>query len=247
MISPAMAIEGGKESRVHPNLQILKDFMTRVAKLEELGASASRFLSDFHQSLVFLRRPPLDIESKLISKIISANDTKRMKSYVGSGCCNGFDRVQYTSQCKMMICSILFYFFDAEVRSCHLGLLEHITKAKSLLNELEQLMEDMSVGIRDSDRELTSFQVEDLCEQLEQQDLSQEQGVQEREEAVLLIASSLGVVYSMLKQDYVMQEKIVESLSLKSTAEELGSYTMMWSLRPYVDDDIMQQAWGLIN
>ncbi|CAN0878923.1 hypothetical protein LINGRAHAP2_LOCUS12728 [Linum grandiflorum] len=231
MISPAMAIEGGKESRVHPNLQILKDFMTRVAKLEELGASASRFLSDFHQSLVFLRRPPLDIESKLISKIISANDTKRMKSYVGSGCCNGFDRVQYTSQ----------------LRSCHLGLLEHITKAKSLLNELEQLMEDMSVGIRDSDRELTSFQVEDLCEQLEQQDLSQEQGVQEREEAVLLIASSLGVVYSMLKQDYVMQEKIVESLSLKSTAEELGSYTMMWSLRPYVDDDIMQQAWGLIN
>ncbi|CAN1307477.1 hypothetical protein LINPERPRIM_LOCUS27084 [Linum perenne] len=221
MISAAMAAEGGKESRPQlksQTVQILKDFLTRVAKLEELGDSASGFLSGFHQSLEFLRRAPIDMESKLMSKIISANETKRMKSYVESGCCYAFDRVQYTS------------------------------KSKSILTELEELMEDLTVTIRASNQpSSTPFEIDDLCNQLDHQGLRQEEPFVQEHEPILFIASSVGVIYSMLKQDYVMQEKIVGSLSLKSAAGELESYVLMWSLRPYVNDEIMQQAWSLIN
>ncbi|CAI0557409.1 unnamed protein product, partial [Linum tenue] len=101
MVSAAAANENGKESKgglKEKTLQIFEDFLTRVAKLEELGAVANRYLSGFQQSLDFLRRPPIDMESKLMSKLISANDTKRMKSYIQAGCCNTLDRVQNTSK-----------------------------------------------------------------------------------------------------------------------------------------------------
>jgi len=40
----------------------------------------------------------------------------------------------------------------------------------------------------------------------------------------------------------LLQEKIVSSLSLKSSSGELECYCQMWSLRPFIDDQIMQQA-----
>ncbi|CAL1410136.1 unnamed protein product [Linum trigynum] len=236
MVSAAAANENGNESRgglKEKPQQIFEDFLTRVAKLEELGAVANRYLSGFQQSLEFLRRPPIDMESKLMSKLISANDTKRMKSYIQAGCCNTLDRVQNTSK----------------LRTCHLGLLEHLSKAKTILNEVEDLMEDLTLAIQSYNRSLPPLQIEDLCDQLDEQHLHQEEpslsGLQQRE--VMFIASSVGVIYTMLKQDYVMQEKIVASLNLNSTPGELESYCLMWSLRPYVNDEIMLQAWRLIR
>lgn len=60
-------------------------------------------------------------------------------------------------------------------------------------------------------------------------------------------AAMMGIIYAMLKQDYTMQEKIVSSLNLKSSAGELESYCLMWSLRPFVNDEIMFQAWKLVT
>ncbi|XP_019055503.1 PREDICTED: uncharacterized protein LOC104610547 isoform X4 [Nelumbo nucifera] len=59
-------------------------------------------------------------------------------------------------------------------------------------------------------------------------------------------AATMGIVYSMVKQDYTMQEKIISSLSLNSSSGELESYTLMWSLRPFINEDIMHQAWRFI-
>ncbi|CAI0557407.1 unnamed protein product [Linum tenue] len=222
MVTAAAANENGNESKgglKEKTQQIFEDFLTRVAKLEELGAVANRYLSGFQQSLDFLRRPPIDMESKLMSKLISANDTKRMKSYIQAGCCNTLDRVQNTS------------------------------KSKIILNEVEDLMEDLTLAIQSYNRSLPPLQIEDLCDQLDEQHLHQEEpslgDLQQRE--VMFISSSVGIIYSMLKQDYVMQEKIVGSLNLNSTPGELESYCLMWSLRPYVNDEIMLQAWRLIR
>ncbi|KAM7504430.1 hypothetical protein LguiB_003334 [Lonicera macranthoides] len=60
-------------------------------------------------------------------------------------------------------------------------------------------------------------------------------------------ATAMTVIYSMVKQDYTMQERIISSLNLKSSSEELGSYYMMWSLRPFMNDEIMRQAWKLVR
>lgn len=103
-------------------------------------------------------------------------------------------------------------------------------------------------------------------------------------------AALMGIVYSMVKQDYVMQvinfwytffhillwsnapkslaswcwtfwsfcnstidnfttllqERIVTTLNLKSLSGELESYCLMWSLRPFINDEIVHQAWRLI-
>ena len=45
----------------------------------------------------------------------------------------------------------------------------------------------------------------------------------------------------------MIQENIVTCLSLKTSTEELESYCMLWSLHPYIDDEVMHEAWSLIN
>lgn len=59
--------------------------------------------------------------------------------------------------------------------------------------------------------------------------------------------SFMAVIYSMVKEDYVMQERIVSALNLKTPAGELDGYCTMWSLRPFVDDDVVHRALGLMK
>ncbi|XP_038701322.1 uncharacterized protein LOC119998158 isoform X3 [Tripterygium wilfordii] len=102
--------------------------MASVTKLEELGNFGSRLLSGFQQALELLRRPPINTTSKLIDNIIKANDTKRVKSYIATGCINNHDMVQNMSK----------------LHTCLLGLQDHISNAKSTLDALESLVEDVA-------------------------------------------------------------------------------------------------------
>ncbi|RVW92083.1 hypothetical protein CK203_037122 [Vitis vinifera] len=54
------------------------------------------------------------------------------------------------------------------------------------------------------------------------------------------IDRSLNIVMTLL------QERIVSSLNLKSSTGELESYCLIWSLRPFINDEIMHQAWKLL-
>lgn len=79
----------------------------------------------------------------------------------------------------------------------------------------------------------------------------------------------MAIIYSMVKRDYTMQvdvlrlllattiarrfltyralqDRIVSSLNLKSSLEALETYCKMWSLRPFVDDDMVRRAWNLV-
>ncbi|KAK7302885.1 hypothetical protein RJT34_13782 [Clitoria ternatea] len=77
-----------------------RDFMTGIAKIDELGIAGNKLLTGFQQALEFIRRPPIDTNSKLVNKVIIANETKRVNAYVTSECRNLNDSIQTVMNCK---------------------------------------------------------------------------------------------------------------------------------------------------
>ncbi|XP_057957450.1 uncharacterized protein LOC131150619 isoform X2 [Malania oleifera] len=201
---------------------IFSDFLTRVTKFEELVAVGSKLLDDFSQGLEFLRRSPINTKSELVEKILKVNETNRVKSYVQAGCINACDGVQ------------------------------NVSKSKCILSELECLMEDVAGELHSANENLSPPWGEESGDVLDlQATTSDEIG----EEKVLShpskpettdYAALMAIIYSMLKQDYSMQERMVNSLNHNSSSGELESYSLMWSLRPFINDEIMHQAWKLI-
>nr|XP_025692814.1 uncharacterized protein LOC112795036 isoform X7 [Arachis hypogaea] len=209
----------------------------RITKIDELGNVGSKQLSGFQQALV--------------GKIMEANGTDRVKSYVNSGCKKPNDSVKNVTN----LCS------------CKRGLLNHISEAKVIINELEGLLGDVTSAIQSTHGKLSTFSdIEfgvELNDQAASDDLlrfSQEEIVgfshsqntdctnteEKKSSDVTHFASLMAILYGMVKQDYLMQEKIVSALDLKVPSEELQSFCEMWSWRPFIDDDIMHQAWKLI-
>eukprot|EP00257_Ricinus_communis_P021245 XP_015580683.1 uncharacterized protein LOC8288714 [Ricinus communis] len=58
---------------------------------------------------------------------------------------------------------------ELEVNACLLGLQDHLTKAKSILNELENLLEDLASAINSSKESFSPLKDKDLCEEFDQQ------------------------------------------------------------------------------
>ncbi|XP_052205068.1 uncharacterized protein LOC127809929 [Diospyros lotus] len=216
--------------------QIFSDFMTRVAKFEELVSSGSKSLAGFQQGLEFLRRPPINKTSELIERIFTANETRRVAVYVEAGCVSVHDRIQNISK----------------LHTCQLGLLDHLTKAKSTVNELEGLVKEMTGVMQTTNDSKAHFLQEAAIKNefdLEPVNSYKDEATsscEPQKPEVIDYATTMGVIYSMVKQDFNMQEKIISSLNLKSSSGELESYNLMWSLRPFVNDEIMHQAWRFI-
>ncbi|MED6108589.1 hypothetical protein PIB30_025552 [Stylosanthes scabra] len=151
---------------------------------------------------------------------------------------------------------------DSEVHSCKRDLLNHISKAKVIIDELEGLLGDVTSTIQSTHGKLSAFSDIDFGVELDEHVASDdsEENVgfshflnpecttteEKKSSDVTHLASLMAILYSMVKQDYLMQEKIVNALDLKVPSEELQSFCEMWSWRPFIDDDIMHQAWKLI-
>ncbi|XP_027184409.1 uncharacterized protein LOC113782706 isoform X2 [Coffea eugenioides] len=208
--------------------QIFSDFMTRITKFEELVDMGNRFLVGFQQGLDFLRRPPIDTTSELVANIIKANETRRLSSYIQAGCVNMHDR----KQCL------------GKLSTCHHGLLDHLIG----VNELQCLLDDAATAVQNSNENL---QDKDFHGDVDSNtDISTKEDflpAHVRKPEITDYAALMAVVYGMVKQDYEMQERIVSSLSLKSSSGEMESYCLMWSLRPFIDDEIIHKAWRLIR
>ncbi|XP_034696065.1 uncharacterized protein LOC117922142 [Vitis riparia] len=196
--------------------QKFSDFMTRVAEFEELAAMGSRLLIGFQQGLEFLRRPPLNKTSELVEKIIKSNETKRVKSYVEAGCINSHDGTQNISK----------------LHTCQLGLQDHLSKAKCILSEIECLIDDVVGGMQTTNENLSDLQ-DRYFDKWDQQEPAYDKGEIASTHASHLkkheatdYAAMMGIIFSMVKQDYVMQERIVSSLNLKSSTGELESYCL---------------------
>ncbi|KAF9616884.1 hypothetical protein IFM89_032846 [Coptis chinensis] len=209
---------------------IFSDFMTKVTKFDEMVSVSNKFLVGFHQHLEFLRRPSLEKTSELVDNIIKANETERMKAYLQSGCRNVHDGVQSISK----------------LNTCQQGLQEHLSKGKSVLHELEMLMDDLVGVLTTADISTLQCQDEHICDGLIHEKEEME-STPHTKPVVTDYVTLMGFVFSMLTQDYSMQEKIVSSLNLNSSSGELESYCLMWSLRPFINDEIMHQAWRFIS
>ncbi|KAJ9553838.1 hypothetical protein OSB04_017883 [Centaurea solstitialis] len=192
--------------------QIFSQFMERVAKFEEVAASGNRYLVSFRQALEFIRRPSIEKTSLLFQKVIKANETDRIQSYVKAGYVHTTDNE------------------------------ENIKKSKIIMNELECLAEDINLAIEAAVESLQEG-IPDLATTYTEEGIVS--SVPEKPRLVDY-ASMVALVFYMVKRDYEMQEKIVSSLGLKTSSGELESYCLMWSLRPFVEDEVMHQAWRLI-
>ncbi|OVA06817.1 hypothetical protein BVC80_8723g22 [Macleaya cordata] len=214
--------------------QIFSDFMVRITKFEELVSVGSRFLGGFHQHLELLRKRPLQI-SEVVDGVLKANQTTRVKAYVKSGCINVNDGVQ----------SVI------KLNECQIGFQEHISRAKELLYEVECLMDAVLKVLHSVSETTFKYEVKHPTDGLvaHQAKLEKEEmeSVYPRKPSVSDYATMMGSMYIMLKQDYIMQEKIISSLELYPSSEELESYSLMWTLRPYIKDEIIHEAWRYIR
>lgn len=208
-------------------ISIYSDFMMRITQFEELVSVSSRFLVSFQQAIGFLQRAPIDKVSTLMERIISVHGSRRVLSYFEAGCVNSHDSVQHVSK----------------LRTCHLGLQDFITKAKIVVNELESLL-GVAASVVQTSNEKDCEDISCSSITLSDQEEAPSTGISRPE--VADYASMMAIIYSMVKQDYTMQVRIVSSLCHKSSQGELETYCQMWSLRPFVDDEIMRKAWNLV-
>ncbi|KNA13027.1 hypothetical protein SOVF_120380 [Spinacia oleracea] len=196
--------------------EILAEFMVGVIKFEELVEVGRTYLIRFQQALDFLRRPSIYESSELVKSIVKANETKRVSAYVEAGCINAYDSAVSVSQLNTSV---------GKLRDC-------LLKAKGIIDKLQSLMDKAGNALlMNSDDQI----------EIEFQEPEQEVTASQKLDAAGC-ASFMAVVYSMVKQDYTMQEKIVSSLNLKSSSDELESYSLMWTLRPFINEDVIQQA-----
>ncbi|KAI4329897.1 hypothetical protein MLD38_028230 [Melastoma candidum] len=225
------SVDGGSPAELEKQLlQIYRDFMTRVTKFDESVAAGNNFLTSFQQGLGFLRRPPLDRRSELFESIIKANETSRLNAYFDAGCFTN-------NRAKQNL---------VKLQTCLQGLHKHLNEAKTLLSEMKSFLELATSTIEALNEFSSASYLVNSQEHIADQGEEYASSVSlklTRMEHIPLMAS----VYVMMKQDYVMQEKIVSALNMMTPSEELSSYCMMWSLRPYIDDETMQQAWKLIK
>ncbi|KAH1191201.1 hypothetical protein GmHk_20G058545 [Glycine max] len=184
------------------------------------------------------------------------------------GLCNHISKALTISVCLTFdICAwnkqsghLMKMYSNLEESSLHLSILVsnlHYLSTKEILNELEGLLGDVTNAIQTTDGNLLAlsdldFDVE-LNEPEEKDALSRSQSPdvtttkKKKSIDVPHLAMVMAFIYSMVKQDYLMQEKIVSALDVKMPSEELESYCQMWSLRPFINDEIVHQAWEHIH
>ncbi|RZC49180.1 hypothetical protein C5167_017605 [Papaver somniferum] len=184
-------------------------------KFEELVSLGSSFLVGLHQHLEFLRRHPIYKTSDVVDGIIKANETKRLKAYLKSGCIN-------------------------------------VDEVRVLLSEVESLMTAVQEVLRSISENKFSYKGQHAVggflihrDEVEKEEM---ESIRPRRPSISDYATIMCSIYNMLKQDYAMQEKITSSIEIcHPSSEELGSYSTMWTLRPYIQDEIISEAWKLIT
>ncbi|KAG2543035.1 uncharacterized protein LOC120692494 isoform X2 [Panicum virgatum] len=206
--------------------------MTKVARFEELAESGNRLLVRFHQELGYFQRPQIPTESDVMNHILKSNCTGRMWFYLEAGCrlhCHDISNIN-------------------QLRSCEDGLKDHINKVKALLEELECLVEDV-YGITLT-ASLSALKVSDnhsIDSKLTTESCLMEEVDKSVDglDSVVSYVTVMVIIRNMLKLDYMMQERIVGALSIKTPTLELQSYCLVWDLCPYIDDNVMHLAWKM--
>ncbi|KMZ67634.1 hypothetical protein ZOSMA_25G00190 [Zostera marina] len=219
--------------------QSFRDLMTLVTKFDELTDIGSRLLKGFRQELDIFNKPTLDNISKIVDGIVKANCTERMVAYVEAGFRHAHLGRQNINK----------------LNSYQERLLDHIKEVKKTINQLESFAEH-AISMVEVEGESTynyignrTWNIGELPEfSIEKDDAKVIKNPRENSsfERNFDYAIMMGTIYNMLSLDFAMQEKIVLSLNMDSSSGELESYCLLWDLRPFVDDNIMQQCWTFV-
>ncbi|GFP82844.1 hypothetical protein PHJA_000427500 [Phtheirospermum japonicum] len=123
---------------------------------------------------------------------------------------------------------------------------QNVSKSKTVVSELECLLDDAASVVQTANEkdEDVNYSLDSLIISSDEEELPISDPSKPE---VTDYAAMMAIIYSMVKQDYTMQVRIVSSLNHKSSAGELDTYSQMWSLRPFVDDDVMHKAWKLVS
>ncbi|XP_058747111.1 uncharacterized protein LOC131620109 [Vicia villosa] len=236
-------------SKIELKKQILnkfKDFMTGFTKIDELGTAGSKLLSGFQQALEFIRKPPIDASSKLVNSIIKANETERLKSYVNFELKVVLDELEdIQSNVRNILQSIhgkLSSLSDTDI--------DFEMNKQEIYNDLicasftryliiTEIMEFWLTRLA-----IASYSGRPFCHS-RSTDVTTTK-VKKNTDSTHL-AALMVAIYGMVQQDYLMQERIVSALDLNVSSEELESYCLMWSLRPFINDELVHEAWKYIH
>ncbi|KAK1315737.1 hypothetical protein QJS10_CPA05g01421 [Acorus calamus] len=161
------------------SFSFFKDFMTRIAKLEELVGLGNRLLVGFYQELELLRRPPLHKTSKkIVEEVVSAHLTERMKI-------------------TLMLDALLDKLLGKILK--HLGI---SIEAKVLLSEIACLSDEV-INIMEIANESISH--DGMMNQPCWNEERESEPLNLRHENILHYAIMMRVIYKMLKLDFEMQ------------------------------------------
>jgi len=133
-----------------------------------------------------------------------------------------------------------------EVNNFLQGIKKHVEQAQELLKDLEHLVENATVMMQ----EATNTMLKNIKIYTEENSTEGSLGTESEEEIIsddhkLEISdyvAMMSVICSMLRQDYAIQEKVVSDLQLNTPSETLQSYSLMWTLHPFIDERIINKA-----
>lgn len=130
----------------------------------------------------------------------------------------------------------------------------HVQRARAVIEELQKLLEEANEIMHDDlNARLGNFALTEgvnSSETAQVVDLGQGVGIGQVSSPNIKVRQLLtsdyvtlmAAIYGMLQQDFVMQERVVVTLGLDLSSELLQNYQMMWTLRPFVDESVVEEA-----
>ncbi|CAK9266886.1 unnamed protein product [Sphagnum jensenii] len=220
--------------------QIFHLFISRFLDLEDLQKLSSQMLIGFQQALEEFQRPPLHETSALLAQVMASAPSERLDNYKDMGCHHA-----HSDRSVVIKSSITF------IGLCKTAVL--LISAGGIMEEMQGLMEQASAVMQEdlnSQLESVSLMGADMC--LEDSQPTQEVKVTSTTVKVSGLFTSdyvtmMAAIFSMLEQDVHMQEQIIGALGLDLSSEVLQNYCMMWTLRPFVDETVVDKALSWIR
>ncbi|BBN00212.1 hypothetical protein MPTK1_1g27310 [Marchantia polymorpha subsp. ruderalis] len=228
------------------------DFRRFMATLEALKvehALSSETVADLKQSIERYRRPAVANAGKKLQ--CSAAASERLSRYLEAG---GW--LEDAAQS-------LAFRIDSAIRKLHRHLREAEVHCESLSRTLETVLgaacprsfqqssaattEELDViqKLQNLDIASSEEEMDPVLSDLEEiaSDSKAQSGPYSFSDCVPLMA----LIVMMVEQDLEMRKKVVAALGLDTPSPSLEAYTLMWTLRPFMDDQICDQALRLVK
>ncbi|CAM6062813.1 unnamed protein product [Sphagnum tenellum] len=192
--------------------EIFHHFIGRAVTLEDLQKLSSQMLVGFQQALEAFQRPPLHEASAVLAQVMASAPSERLDTYTDMGC-------RHVHSHHSVVIKL-----DSALK----GLQNHIEQAGGIMEEMRSLLEQANAVMQEE----LNLELESLTSPR-----MKARGLHMSDYVTMMA----GIV-SMLEQDLRMQEQIVDALGLDLSSEVLQNYCMMWTLRPFVDETVVDKA-----